>query len=607
MRELRLVGGRRLAPRAVLQHAHGVRRGGLVGGALRIDDVGDLRHGPARPLVELGVLDELPALPLEPRLPERRAQAVEQVVTAGRPRGGERRLLRRGAVAVPALDLDGVGHLRIDVAVAVHVLLAVAVDAVHPLLEVDVAQVDGLGEPLRVGVRDRVVVRVEQHAVPVLLEDLAEVPAVAVLIRELDRLELGVVLRERVLLAEHLQALVVGHLGDVRVGVGRPPAGLADGRGVGLVVPPERALVGADRAVALVVVAGDALRDRHLGRELVDDGEPARAVRQDVRARARDALVAVLQEVVEALEEEGDQPGVVDLDGSAVEGGRLETGRSGEPIAVVRVERVAGGAAAVPVVARLLVRPDEPERGVVQPGLEHVQVDDRDLRVGAREALAGDEVAGLEDAEDVLRHRRLGLGMGLHARQRAALGRLRAEAVVGEERRLAMLGERLAVDRDFPLDRAVVVEDGVVDHGVVRHDRLAHAAHDLGVTVPARVVRDAQVARVHEADELGRLAVDGGIARLAVGALGEELRVLRLHVSVGLVRAVAVAAVAFDAGERAGFLLAGLDVLDVDLGVHLLDAGVALLARRGARPGGVGGRREQERRRRERDGRTEPR
>mgnify|MGYP006863137610 CR=1 FL=1 len=48
------------------------------------------------------------------------------------------------AVAVLAIDLDRLGVLALEVAVAVVVDLEVTVDAVHPLLEVDVLEVHGL-------------------------------------------------------------------------------------------------------------------------------------------------------------------------------------------------------------------------------------------------------------------------------------------------------------------------------------------------------------------------------------------------------------------------------------------------------------------------------
>ena len=89
------------------------------------------------------------------------------------------------AVAVDAVDLDRVARLAIELAVAVIVLPEVAVDALHPLLEVDVLQVHRLAEPLGIVVRDDPVVLVEQVAAPVALVDGAVDPAVAVEVGEL--------------------------------------------------------------------------------------------------------------------------------------------------------------------------------------------------------------------------------------------------------------------------------------------------------------------------------------------------------------------------------------------------------------------------------------
>ena len=55
---------------------------------------------------------------------------------------------RIGAVAIGAIDLDGGARFAVQMAVAVAVLLEVAIDAVHALVQMDVAQVDGLIELL---------------------------------------------------------------------------------------------------------------------------------------------------------------------------------------------------------------------------------------------------------------------------------------------------------------------------------------------------------------------------------------------------------------------------------------------------------------------------
>ena len=173
---------------------------------------------------------------LESPLAEGRAQGGQvAAVLAGlgrrgvgrRAAGQERRTLGRRAVAVDALDLDGRADLAVELGVAVHVLDEVAVDAVHPLFEVDVELMDGQPVALRLGavegrllfgrgvfgaiplfqlgrhadrrhqrrggiVGDRLASVVEQLAVPVFLEDGAEDPAVAMEVGELRVLRLGV-------------------------------------------------------------------------------------------------------------------------------------------------------------------------------------------------------------------------------------------------------------------------------------------------------------------------------------------------------------------------------------------------------------------------------
>jgi hypothetical protein len=123
-------------------------------------------------------------------------QVVELVAHDRRRRVG-------GAVAVNALDRDRVARLTVQLAVGVHIELEVAVDALHSHLEVDVLEMDrhlrrrrGVGtlhpspQRRRLELRGRhalhrLVVRVEQSALAVLLEDRAKDPAVAVEVGEL--------------------------------------------------------------------------------------------------------------------------------------------------------------------------------------------------------------------------------------------------------------------------------------------------------------------------------------------------------------------------------------------------------------------------------------
>src|SRR5688572_12766251 len=95
-------------------------------------------------------------------------------------------------MAVDAIDLDRVPRLAVQLAVAVIVLVEMAVDALHAALEVNVLEVNGLAELLRVVVRNDLVVGVEQLAFAIALVDRPENPAVAVEVGELRVLELRV-------------------------------------------------------------------------------------------------------------------------------------------------------------------------------------------------------------------------------------------------------------------------------------------------------------------------------------------------------------------------------------------------------------------------------
>src|ERR671912_283069 len=95
-------------------------------------------------------------------------------------------------MAVDAINLDRVSRLAVELAVAVIVLVEMAIDALHPTLEVDVLEVNGFSELLRVIVRNNLVVGVEELAFAIALVHGAENPAMAVEIGELRVIELRV-------------------------------------------------------------------------------------------------------------------------------------------------------------------------------------------------------------------------------------------------------------------------------------------------------------------------------------------------------------------------------------------------------------------------------
>ena len=135
--------------------------------------------------------------PVEAPLTPGRAQRVEIACRqpARRSLTSQRRALLNRAVAIDAIDFDGVARLAVQFSVAVTVLLEMAVDAMHSLFQVDVFQVHGLLEFVRIVERNLVVVGVEQIAFAVVLEDRAENPSVTVEIGELRVLELLVEFR----------------------------------------------------------------------------------------------------------------------------------------------------------------------------------------------------------------------------------------------------------------------------------------------------------------------------------------------------------------------------------------------------------------------------
>ena len=79
----------------------------------------------------------------------------------------------------------GVARFAVELAVAVDVEKEMAVDALHAAGEMNVVQVNCLGEFLRIAMRDRAIVEVEQGALAIVFEDGSEDPAVAVVVGEL--------------------------------------------------------------------------------------------------------------------------------------------------------------------------------------------------------------------------------------------------------------------------------------------------------------------------------------------------------------------------------------------------------------------------------------
>ena len=184
--------------RAVLPQGLGEARLLAIVGIARGDGVQDLHHLPLDLGIEHGALPEPAVAPDEPP-PAARGGAERQVGPPRgrrRPRGAQGGLAPNGAVAVLAADLQGVAVLAVDQPVAVGVLGEVAIRAVHPLLQMDVLQVDRLLEPVGIVEGDDAVLGIQEIPLAVLLVDGAEDPAVAVVVGELGVLESRVELRD---------------------------------------------------------------------------------------------------------------------------------------------------------------------------------------------------------------------------------------------------------------------------------------------------------------------------------------------------------------------------------------------------------------------------
>src|SRR5262245_38140497 len=161
-------------------------------------------------------------------------------------------------------------------AVAVAILLEVAVDAVHALVEMDVGQVDGFLELLRVFEIYFVIVLVQPVAFAIVLEDGAVDPAVAVEIGELGLLVAAVEV-----------AYVTQEFGVAPLAFERSGFGIAQQRNggilrfpdigfwrihavaVGLVVPPHVAEILGGVGCAGMYVADHALAGRDGARQTV--------------------------------------------------------------------------------------------------------------------------------------------------------------------------------------------------------------------------------------------------------------------------------------------------------------------------------------------------
>ena len=529
--------------------------------ALRIDRRLRLLDLPGQSLLDHRVLEDPVPLNDEPALAGGRAQIAEIAPPLGargvggrsaRPQAGDP---VDGAVAIDAADLDRRADLAVEPGVAVGVLDEVAVDAVHPLLHVDVEEMDGepvalggdllllgadflprlscraavdLLDPLRhrhrrpqrgiAGIGDRLTAVVEHHPPAVVLEDGPIGPPVAM---EIGKLR---VLRAVVEIGEVGEKLRIGEpvlrRRLVRIGK-RDVDHLLRGRiallvwvdqiAVRFLVPPHVADVAVHHRRAGVDVADDALArgDSAPGGEAVLDrmaALPARDHRID-----REALAAVSELRI--------RPG-------------MDRG------AIVGVDHMAAGAAARAVVAGMVVGAEEVERRIEEARLREAhehrigpvlrsqaprsQPGPRPPRLLEALGVAGvgsEPPAALEDPQDVPRlhplEPRQGIEIADHPLEVELLGRRRRHVL--QPLADAVHAVALAVGGVLVGDRAVVVEGGVPEHAAVGHHAFAHL-EDLGrVASAAADVRHPQVARVDKADELRGLVVEKRVGADRIG------------------------------------------------------------------------------------------
>jgi len=526
----RLSRARRAAPaRSVPEQRLGVGRALVEARVARCHRVPDLRHLPLAALLDHAPLQQLPLAAGEAGQAERRRLQGQVGPTRCGTRGTQRRRRTHRPVAVDAVDLDRGARLAVEHPRPVHVLAEVAVDAVHPALEVDVAQVDGLRELRGVARRDRLARRILELPLAVALVHRAEDPAVAVEVGELRALQAGI---ERLHLRQELRirpqapergALGVSTLDEVALG----SAELARLGGihrfaVELVVPERVAHEARDHVGAGMHVAGHALARRNARGEDVPDRVPRLVLRQRGIGARRAAAVA----------------------GRGV-GTRVHRR------AVVRVHHVAGAAAARAVIAGVVVRAEEREQRIEETRLlraedhrvdavERPRAAERQAHVGTsrlcrrvgKTGLGPAPATGLEGAEGVARGADLEAREGEEHRQDAlAPSQLRGgRRRRAQHLRAAVRAVALPDHGVLARQHAVVVERGAVEHRTVRHHARGDVLHLLRVTATAGLRCRAQVARVHEADEGQVLLEQRRVAALGVAARGEEPAVARPYV-----------------------------------------------------------------------------
>ncbi len=132
---------------------------------------------------------------------------------------------------------------------------------------------------------------------------------------------------------------------------------------------------------------------------------------------------------------------------------------------------------------------------------------------GGDAELQGLLAAFLEDAQRVARLAEIETRQRLEEREDAVHSRIfrRHRRVVIQPQRRARRAVSLAEDVILLVEPAVVIKRRAPEHRAMVHHAVLHVAHDLAVTQPARFLRHAQIARVHETNELRRLVIQPGV------------------------------------------------------------------------------------------------
>ena len=128
--------------------------------------------------------------------------------------------------------------------------------------------------------------------------------------------------------------------------------------------------------------------------------------------------------------------------------------------------------------------------------------------------------AFLEDAQDVSRLAQIETRQRIEERQNAVQLRVlrRDRRVIDQAQRRAVRAVGLAEAIVLQVEAAIVVERRAPQHRAVVHHAVIDVANDFAMAKSAGLLRDAQIAGIDEANELGRFVIEptfefGGLAR----------------------------------------------------------------------------------------------